>query len=101
MRTLLKVTIDVESGNKAILDNSLARIMKETSEKIKPETSFFYSENGKRTCNMIFDMKDSSEIPVIAEPLFIGLNADVEFYPVMNAEDLEKGITEFMNSLSK
>jgi hypothetical protein len=41
---------------------------------------------------MFFDMKDASEIPGIVEPLFAGLNARVELLPVMNADDLKKGL---------
>jgi hypothetical protein len=98
MRTLLKVTIDVVSGNKAIRDGSLQKIVQSTSERLKPETSFFYPDNGKRTCIMVFDMKDSFEIPGIVEPFFMGLNAEVELYPVMNAADLQKGLETWMKS---
>lgn len=41
---------------------------------------------------MVFDMKDPSEMPVIAEPFFTELNAKVDFCPVMNADDLQKGL---------
>jgi hypothetical protein len=37
-------------------------------------------------------MKDSSEIVKIAESFFSELNARVEFFPVMNADDLKKGL---------
>ena len=41
---------------------------------------------------MFFDMQYSSDIPSIAEALFQDAEAAVEFVPVMNAEDLKKGL---------
>lgn len=92
MRTLMKVTLPVEAGNKAIKDGSLPRTIQEIIETNKAEASYFYTENGKRTMMIVFDMKDATEIPPIAESLFMNLNADVQFYPVMNAADLKIGL---------
>ncbi len=39
-------------------------------------------------------MDDVSRIPVIVEPLFMGMNAALTLIPVMNAEDLQKGLAE-------
>jgi hypothetical protein len=44
-------------------------------------------------------MKDSAEIPVIVEPLFIGLGAELELVPVMNADDLRKGLKAAMEAV--
>jgi hypothetical protein len=53
-----------------------------------PVTAF----NGVRTAFMVFDMPDSSALPVFTEPLFMEFNADVEIAPVMNGDDLQAGL---------
>ena len=92
MRTLLQVSLEVTSANKAISDGTLPRLIKSIMEKLKPETAYFYTLNGNRSFFMVFDLKDPSEIPIISEPFFMVLNAKVDFSPVMNAEDLQKGL---------
>jgi hypothetical protein len=92
MRTLMKVHMPVEAGNKALLDGSLPRLIQRTIEEIKPEACYFLSEQGRRTAYFFFDLKDPSQIPALAEPFFMGVNADVEFLPVMNVEDLKAGL---------
>lgn len=96
MRTLLKVTMDLDSGNKAIIDGSMQKIIQNASEKLKPEAAYFLPDKGERCCMMIFDMQDSSEIPAIVEPFFLNLKAKVELIPVMNADDLKKGLEAAM-----
>jgi hypothetical protein len=92
MRTLLKVTMDINAGNTAIADGSLQDIIEQTIDRLQPECTFFYPENGNRACFMVFDLKDVSDIPSISEPLFTHLQARVEFCPVMNHDDLQKGL---------
>jgi hypothetical protein len=92
MRMMLKIVIPTEIGNQAIKNGSLHKIFEATMSKLKPEAAYFVAENGLRSAMMFFDMKDASEIPVIAEPLFAGLNARLQLLPVMNADDLKKGL---------
>jgi hypothetical protein len=92
MRTLLRVTIPAESGNKAVQDGTIQKVMADTMERLRPEAAYFLAEQGKRSAMFVIDLKDSSDIPSIAEPFFAGFNAAVEFTPVMNAEDLKKGL---------
>ncbi len=92
MRTLLRVTSEVAASNKALLDGTLGKIIQEVMEKIQPEASYFLTNEGCRSGLMVFDLKDPSDIPSIAEPFFLGLNAKVEFSPVMNADELKKGL---------
>ena len=92
MRMLMKMQLPVERGNEAIKDGSLQRTMESLMGGLKPEAAYFFAEDGMRTALMVFDMQDSSEVPSAAEPAFMQLNAAVSFTPVMNADDLQKGL---------
>ena len=94
MRMMLRITVPVEAGNKAIKDGTLQKTLQATMQRLKPEAAYFFAENGVRTGLLVFNMDDVSQIPVIAEPLFMGMNAALTMIPVMNAEDLQKGLTE-------
>lgn len=98
MRMMLRVTIPVEAGNQAVKDGSLAKTIQATMDRLKPEASYFQAQGGKRSAWFVFNMTDVSQIPVIAEPLFMGMNASLELVPVMNADDLKKGLTEAAKS---
>ncbi|MBI2838185.1 MAG: hypothetical protein HYX75_07730 [Acidobacteria bacterium] len=47
---------------------------------------------GERCGLFVFDMKEVSRMPSIAEPFFLGLDARVEYCPAMNPEDLKRGL---------
>jgi hypothetical protein len=93
MRTLLQIVVPVEPGNKAIKDEALGKLLEQTFAAIKPEATYFLSVHGRRCCMAFFDLKSPADIPSIAEPLFMGLNAEVEFIPVMNSEELKQGLS--------
>lgn len=58
---------------------------------MKPEAAYFTTTvTGERGGFIVFDIKDTSEIPALAEPFFLAYNARVKFFPVMNAQDLTK-----------
>lgn len=92
MRTLMKISIPVEAGNTSIREGRLPMVFEQTLDRLKPEAAYFFSDQGRRSALVVFDLTDPSEIPVIAEPLFDSFNAGVEFFPVMNLEQLRKGL---------
>ncbi|HEY7450264.1 MAG TPA: hypothetical protein VH702_19055 [Vicinamibacterales bacterium] len=96
MRTMIKVTVPVEAGNRAIRDGSLPKVISDALERLRPEAAYFFPDRGVRTCLFVIDVKDPSEIPVIAEPFFTQLDAAVDFTPVMNADDLKKGLGQIV-----
>ena len=90
MRCLLKVSIPVETGNAAISDGTLPKTIESILAELRPESAYFAEENGNRTGFIFFDLKETSQIPAVAEPWFLAFNAHVEFHPAMNIEDLKK-----------
>ena len=94
MRVMLRFTLPVEKGNQAFKDGSLGKTLKSIMNKLKPEAAYFGPSDGKRCGMMFFDLAEPSQIIEVAEPLFANLNAAVELVPVMNADDLRKGIAK-------
>ena len=94
MRVMLKFTLPVEKGNQAFKDGSLGKLIESMMMKLKPEAAYFGPSNGKRSGMMFVDLAEPSQIVELAEPLFSNLNAEVEIVPVMNGDDLRKGIAK-------
>jgi len=89
MRTMMTVSIPVEAGNAAIKNNTIGQAVQKFIADYKPEAAYFFvDDQGNRSSLYVFDLKDPSDIPVIAEPFFLGVNAQVKFRPVMNQQDL-------------
>jgi hypothetical protein len=94
MRMLLKAQMDVEAGNQAIHDGRMAEMMEEAMARLQPEAAYFGPLDGKRTALMVFDLKNPSDIPMVAEPFFANAKATVEMIPVMNRDDLQAGLAQ-------
>jgi hypothetical protein len=94
MRFVVRVTMPTEKGNKAVQDGSIGRIMQQQMERWKPEGAYFTTMDGYRTAIMIVDLPDTSSMVPFAEPLFMGLDAKVEYFPAMNPGDLQTGLSK-------
>jgi hypothetical protein len=100
MRMLCRVEIDTDTGNRALQDGSYGRMLGQVMERLQPEVAYAMTLNGKRGGLFIFDLKDPSQIPTIAEPMFTVLNASVEFTPVMTMDEVQAGLQEAAASAS-
>ena len=94
MRMMMKIKMDTEAGSRAISDGSLAQVMQDTLGRLQPEAAYFGPENGIRTAFIVFDLQDPSQLPPITEPLFSTMKATIEMFPVMDQEDLQKGLSQ-------
>lgn len=92
MRVMARISIPVEAGNRAAKDGSLVRVIQETVDRWKPESTYLTTFDGRRTAFLVFEMVDQSQLAAFSEPLFAALDATVQVAPAMNTGDLTKGL---------
>jgi hypothetical protein len=90
---MAKITMPTDTANDAMQDGRIGKLMQGAADRWHPEAMYFTTFDGRRTAYMVFDMRDPAEMPPFAEPFFQGLGALVELSPVMNTEDLQKGLS--------
>jgi hypothetical protein len=101
MRTMLKVNMSTDAANDLARQGRLGETIRSILDDLKPEAAYFSDDNGERTGFIFFDLADPSQIPAVAEPWFLALNAKVSFRPVMNTDDLGKAIPGIERAVKK
>ena len=90
MKYIMKVRMDTDKGNAALSDPEFGHKMSDLLAEIKAEAAYFSTIRGHRGAYIVINLNDASEIPAVAEPFFMWLNAEIEFLPAMRPEDLQK-----------
>lgn len=88
MKTIVNFQFPLEPFNSMVRDGTVGKVLAEILEEIKPESVYFFANNGCRGGIMVVDLNDPARIPFIAEPLFLKFNARCEFNPAMTPADL-------------
>jgi len=88
MRMIMLVQLPIEPFNTAVKNGTIAGKMKQIMDAVKPEHAWFSERNGKRGGILIVNVDSPSDVPRLAEPWFLALNAEVEFRIAMTPEDL-------------
>ena len=93
MRFLIRARVPTEAGNKMVQDPDFMKKLEDYMDKFKPETAYFLPIDGYRTVAFIVDIENNSQVPALVEPLFQCMGANVDAIPVMNFDDLKKGLS--------
>ncbi len=96
MRMILTFQFPNEPFNSMVKDGSAGPTIEKVMGAIKPEHCYFSTVDGTRGGIMIVDVASATDIPRIAEPLFLNFDAQVDLQPAMTAEDLANaGLDKF------
>lgn len=93
MRFMLTFRIPPEEGNAAMKDGRFMSTFPSVLEELQPEAAYLTTIEGARGGYLVVNMDDASQIPAIAEPLFLGMGATVQIAPVFTPDDIPR-ITE-------
>lgn len=94
MRTMARITIPAAPGSRAVTNGTIGKLMQNVAERWHPEAMYFAALDGQRCAYLVFDLPDASAMPEFAEPFFSELEADVQLAPVMNTDDLQRGLSQ-------
>jgi hypothetical protein len=91
MHFLVKETIPNDAGNDMLRSGpKMQELIQKVLGDVKPESAYFSVADGQRTLFLIVELNEGHEMVRIGEPLWLGLQADVEVWPVMNVNEFDK-----------
>ncbi len=91
MKFIMKVRMaGGNEGNRILMDPEFGKKMQVALADLKPDAVYFTTLCGNRGFYAIVNMDETSQMPALAEPFFVWLNAEIDWYPVMRPEDLAK-----------
>ena len=94
MRMMLKFSLPWKRETKRSTTARWEKRSKSIMNKLKPEAAYFGVSDGKRGGMLFFDLAEPSQVVEAVEPFFLNLNAAVELIPVMNGDDLRRGLAK-------
>src|SRR5918992_3265561 len=88
MRFMLTFRVPMDEGNAGIKDGSLGQTLQTIIDELNPEAAYFGPIEGARGGYLVVNFDDPSQLPAIAEPLFLGLGATIQISPVFTPDEL-------------
>lgn len=97
MRCLMEVTLHTEKFNEELREGRAIQTINRIIEETRPEATYFCARECGRTCYLVVDVANETDIPKYAEPWSLNFNAVVEFFPTMTPKELQgAGITDIV-----
>ena len=90
MKMLLTVEFPIEPFNSLIRSGKAGPLIERILGAIKPEAAYFTEQDGTRGGIFVVNVQSPSDVPALAEPFFLNLNAKCRFRILMSPEDLKK-----------
>lgn len=94
MRMMLMFECPLEPFNTMVRNGTAGKKIQQILEEIKPEAAYFGEREGRRGGVLIVDVATPSDVPRLAEPLFLTFNAEVNFRVCMVPQDLAQANLE-------
>jgi hypothetical protein len=94
MRLMLKFTIPVDKGNQTAKDGTLGAAIDALIEQTNPEAAYFSLDGGERAGMIFFEVDDQARLTELNEPLFAAVDAAIHISPVLNLDDLRRGLSK-------
>jgi hypothetical protein len=94
MRFMFEFRVPTQSGNDAVRSGKIGKVLTKLGEEFKPEAMYFYPAEGMRAGCIFIQSDDPAVCVAVGERLWFGLQAQVKVTPVMNAEELGKGLAD-------
>ena len=92
MKFLIRLHMPTESGNRMLQDPNFPKKLEGVLNQIKPEAVYFAPIEGERGIYMVVNIPSADMIAGISEPLWMAFNCKLDFTPVMELSDLQKGL---------
>jgi hypothetical protein len=98
---MISFRVPTERENAAVMDGSLPDTLQSVLEDLKPEAAYFADIEGARGGYLVVNMDDASQIPAIADPLFLAIDATVQIPPVFTPEDMPGAMESLQQAAQK
>ena len=92
MRVMVKFTLPTQESNALVSDGSIGQTMQTLLGNLEPEAAYFCHVDGKRGGYLVMNVEEGSEIVTKIEPFFLEMGAEINTFPVMNADELGAGL---------